>query len=183
MSNQATGVVDQRIAKALSHPVRAHILQILNDRVASPNEIAEEIKEPLGNVSYHVRALLNLELRRAGAHGPAPWRDRALLQGRHAPVLLRPRLDQAAALRASGHLRPHARARSGPTSPARWRTAASRPAPTGTLAHRAAAGRAGLGGAERDPQGRRSRTRCGSRPRAPTAVPTAARRASTRSSR
>lgn len=60
MSNQATGVVDQRIAKALSHPVRAHILQILNDRVASPNEIAEEIKEPLGNVSYHVRALLNL---------------------------------------------------------------------------------------------------------------------------
>lgn len=60
MSKQATGVVDQRIAKALSHPVRAHILQILNDRVASPNEIAEEIKEPLGNVSYHVRALLNL---------------------------------------------------------------------------------------------------------------------------
>ncbi len=60
MSNQATGVVDQRIAKALSHPVRAHILQILNDRVASPNEIAEEMKEPLGNVSYHVRALLNL---------------------------------------------------------------------------------------------------------------------------
>jgi DNA-binding transcriptional ArsR family regulator len=60
VTKQAAGVVDQRIAKALSHPVRAHILQILNDRVASPNEIAEEIKEPLGNVSYHVRALLNL---------------------------------------------------------------------------------------------------------------------------
>lgn len=54
------GVVDQRIAKALSHPVRANILAILNQRVASPNEISEELKEPLGNVSYHVRALLNL---------------------------------------------------------------------------------------------------------------------------
>jgi DNA-binding transcriptional ArsR family regulator len=60
MTTQTAGVVDQRIAKALSHPVRAHILQILNERVASPNEIAEDIKEPLGNVSYHVRALLNL---------------------------------------------------------------------------------------------------------------------------
>ncbi len=61
MNKQATEVVDQRIAKALSHPVRARILQILNERVASPNEIAEYMKEPLGNVSYHVRALLNLD--------------------------------------------------------------------------------------------------------------------------
>jgi DNA-binding transcriptional ArsR family regulator len=60
VSKQVAGVVDQRIAKALSHPVRANILAILNDRVASPNEISEELKEPLGNVSYHVRALLNL---------------------------------------------------------------------------------------------------------------------------
>lgn len=60
MSKQVAGLVDQRIAKALSHPVRANILAILNERVASPNEISEELKEPLGNVSYHVRALLNL---------------------------------------------------------------------------------------------------------------------------
>ena len=33
---------------------------ILNERVASPNEIAEEIEERLPNVSYHVRALLDL---------------------------------------------------------------------------------------------------------------------------
>lgn len=58
--SKVAGVVDQRIAKALSHPVRANILAILNDRIASPNEISEELKEPLGNVSYHVRALLNL---------------------------------------------------------------------------------------------------------------------------
>ena len=33
---------------------------ILNERVASPNEIAETIDERLPNVSYHVRALLEL---------------------------------------------------------------------------------------------------------------------------
>jgi DNA-binding transcriptional ArsR family regulator len=54
-------LVDPRLAKALSHPLRAHILAILNDRVASPNEIAEHLEERLPNVSYHVRALLDLE--------------------------------------------------------------------------------------------------------------------------
>lgn len=40
--------------------MRARILLILNERVASPNEIAEMIDERLPNVSYHVRALLDL---------------------------------------------------------------------------------------------------------------------------
>ena len=40
--------------------MRARILLILNERVASPNEIAEMIEERLPNVSYHVRALLDL---------------------------------------------------------------------------------------------------------------------------
>ena len=40
--------------------MRARILRILNERVASPNEIAEMIEERLPNVSYHVRALLDL---------------------------------------------------------------------------------------------------------------------------
>ena len=52
--------LDPRIAKALSHPMRAQILGILDERVASPNEIAEMIDERLPNVSYHVRALLDL---------------------------------------------------------------------------------------------------------------------------
>jgi DNA-binding transcriptional ArsR family regulator len=55
------GVVDPRLAKALSHPMRARILGILNDQVASPNEIADMLDEPLPNVSYHVRVLLELE--------------------------------------------------------------------------------------------------------------------------
>lgn len=60
MARQTLDLVDPRIAKALSHPMRARILVILNERVASPNEIAEIIDERLPNVSYHVRALQGL---------------------------------------------------------------------------------------------------------------------------
>jgi DNA-binding transcriptional ArsR family regulator len=60
MAKQRAGLVDERLAKALSHPMRAHILGILNERVASPNEISEMIDERLPNVSYHVRALHDL---------------------------------------------------------------------------------------------------------------------------
>jgi DNA-binding transcriptional ArsR family regulator len=55
------GLVDQRLAKALSHPLRARIFAILNERVASPTEIADILEERLPNVSYHVRALVDLE--------------------------------------------------------------------------------------------------------------------------
>jgi DNA-binding transcriptional ArsR family regulator len=61
MAKPPDGVVDPRLAKALSHPMRTRILSILNERVASPNEIAEMIDERLPNVSYHVRALLELD--------------------------------------------------------------------------------------------------------------------------
>ena len=60
MAKEQAGLVDERLAKALSHPMRAHILAILNERVASPNEIAGIIDERLPNVSYHVRALHKL---------------------------------------------------------------------------------------------------------------------------
>jgi DNA-binding transcriptional ArsR family regulator len=53
---------EPRVAKALSHPLRARILGILEERRASPRELSEELGAPLGNVSYHVRALLNLKL-------------------------------------------------------------------------------------------------------------------------
>jgi DNA-binding transcriptional ArsR family regulator len=55
------GLVDLRLAKALSHPLRARIFAILDEQVASPNEIAEMLDERLPNVSYHVRALAELE--------------------------------------------------------------------------------------------------------------------------
>ena len=51
---------DQVLIKALSHPVRANALTILNQRVASPKEIAIELREEVGKVSYHVKELRNL---------------------------------------------------------------------------------------------------------------------------
>jgi DNA-binding transcriptional ArsR family regulator len=61
MTVKRQALVDQRVAKALSHPLRAHVLAILNERVASPNDMAEQLGEPLGNVSYHVKALVELD--------------------------------------------------------------------------------------------------------------------------
>ena len=48
--------------KALAHPLRVRALAILTEREASPSELAEELDEPLGNVSYHVRLLHDLGL-------------------------------------------------------------------------------------------------------------------------
>jgi len=54
--------LDERLAKALSHPLRQRILQRLNeDGVRSPNELSRELGDPLGNVSYHVRILRELD--------------------------------------------------------------------------------------------------------------------------
>jgi len=57
-----TAITEPRVAKAFSHPLRAKILFILEDRAASPREIADELGVPIGNVSYHVRTLLSLKL-------------------------------------------------------------------------------------------------------------------------
>jgi DNA-binding transcriptional ArsR family regulator len=51
------GGIDQRLVKALGHPVRRKILQILGERVASPNEMSRHLDQPLGTVSYHVKVL------------------------------------------------------------------------------------------------------------------------------
>jgi DNA-binding transcriptional ArsR family regulator len=49
------------LARALAHPTRRRILQILSERVASPREMADELGEPLGRVSHHVRWLVGRE--------------------------------------------------------------------------------------------------------------------------
>jgi DNA-binding transcriptional ArsR family regulator len=46
------------VAKALSNPLRIQILREVRDRGRlSPSIYTQETGEPLGNVSYHVRAL------------------------------------------------------------------------------------------------------------------------------
>jgi len=54
------GHADGVLLKALSHPVRAHALTVLNQRVASPSELAAEQEEAVGYVAYHVRVLHEL---------------------------------------------------------------------------------------------------------------------------
>jgi len=53
--------VDPRLVKAIGHPLRLKLLTLLNERVASPSELAEELGETIGSVAYHVRTLAQLE--------------------------------------------------------------------------------------------------------------------------
>jgi DNA-binding transcriptional ArsR family regulator len=48
---------DPRYIKALSHPLRVRILAILEERTASPVQLADLLDASLGVVSYHVRTL------------------------------------------------------------------------------------------------------------------------------
>jgi len=53
---------DSVLLKALAHPVRARALTILNQKVASPSQLAAEQEEAVGYVAYHVRVLHELGL-------------------------------------------------------------------------------------------------------------------------
>jgi DNA-binding transcriptional ArsR family regulator len=47
--------------KLLGHPLRQRILTALNKRVASPKELADELGEDLGRLSYHVKVLADAD--------------------------------------------------------------------------------------------------------------------------
>jgi hypothetical protein len=49
--------IDQRLVRALCHPLRVQILELLTDRVASPNWLSEQLDASLSHVAYHTRAL------------------------------------------------------------------------------------------------------------------------------
>jgi DNA-binding transcriptional ArsR family regulator len=57
-----THLTDVNLVRALAHPLRARVLGILEERRASPRELADELGAPLGTVSYHVRTLAQLKL-------------------------------------------------------------------------------------------------------------------------
>jgi len=86
-----TNISDPRYVKALSHPLRVRILALLQERTASPRELAEWLDATLGTVSYHVRTLHDFglielvkttQVRGAIAH--------------HYKARIRPRVDDAA---------------------------------------------------------------------------------------
>ncbi len=53
-------ITDPSVAKALAHPLRTRVLAALEDRTASPSQLAAELDVPLGVLSYHVRRLAAL---------------------------------------------------------------------------------------------------------------------------
>jgi DNA-binding transcriptional ArsR family regulator len=59
--NEDEETIDQDLVKALGHPMRVRILEALQGRTASPTELSKKFGEPLGVVSYHANALLDVE--------------------------------------------------------------------------------------------------------------------------
>jgi len=49
--------IDQRLVRALAHPLRIQILEILSERIASPNTLSMELETGLSHVAYHTRTL------------------------------------------------------------------------------------------------------------------------------
>ncbi|HSC20272.1 MAG TPA: helix-turn-helix domain-containing protein [Solirubrobacterales bacterium] len=60
----ATPTIDwERLARAKTHPIQVSILELLTidtGRAMSPNEMAFEMQEPLGNLSYHATQLAEI---------------------------------------------------------------------------------------------------------------------------
>ena len=54
--------VELTTVKGLAHPLRVRILTVLNDRMASPNELSKELEEGLSQVSYHVKVLRDFKM-------------------------------------------------------------------------------------------------------------------------
>jgi DNA-binding transcriptional ArsR family regulator len=57
-----TNIDDPRYVKAMSHPLRVRILAMLEERTASPVELAGWLGASLGTVAYHVRTLERIGL-------------------------------------------------------------------------------------------------------------------------
>ncbi len=52
----------ERVIKALAHPLRVEILDLMNDGEWSPRELEMELEDNLGKVSYHVTVLRDFDL-------------------------------------------------------------------------------------------------------------------------
>lgn len=49
---------EQRMVRAVSHPVRVEILRLLEEGPSGPNRLSVRMGEKLGTVSYHMKVLL-----------------------------------------------------------------------------------------------------------------------------
>ena len=162
MKRQTASAVDSRLAKALAHPLRVQLLAALNEGVASPNELAKRLDEPLTNVSYHVRMLHDL-----GTIELVETEPRRGALEHYYRAVVRPFFGDRDWKRLPKNARGRSRTPScssyGMTPPRRSRRPLRRARHQAPEPQRARRRRGGLGGAERPP-GRDARPRCRSRP-------------------
>jgi len=59
--NELKTFFDPRLIKAIGHPVRAHILAVLNERIASGREIGEELGADVSSFYHHIELLEELD--------------------------------------------------------------------------------------------------------------------------
>jgi len=57
---ETADLIDNRLTKAIAHPLRLQILALANQRTISPSEYSEEMGAPLSTVAYHFRKLAEL---------------------------------------------------------------------------------------------------------------------------
>ena len=63
MSDSGKRVIDQRLVRAVAHPLRVEILEVLVGKgEMSPTQIAATLQSKPGNVSYHVNVLRECEV-------------------------------------------------------------------------------------------------------------------------
>lgn len=67
---------DRRLIKALCHPVREHILAVLNERIASAREIGEELGAEVSSFYHHIEELEKFGCIERGLLGSLPLRRR-----------------------------------------------------------------------------------------------------------
>ena len=60
MTNPQARLINQKLITALAHPTRVHAVIVLNERTASPAELAKELDRSVRHVSYHLEVLEDL---------------------------------------------------------------------------------------------------------------------------
>jgi DNA-binding transcriptional ArsR family regulator len=88
MPSESERDLDPRLLRAVAHPLRFRVLTRLNEVVASPKELSDELGEPLTNVAYHVTVL-----HRLGAIELVRTTPRRGATEHHYRAVLRPVLD------------------------------------------------------------------------------------------
>ncbi|MGB7686517.1 MAG: ArsR family transcriptional regulator [Solirubrobacterales bacterium] len=60
MTQKPPTLANPQLISALAHPTRVHALTVLNERTASPGEIAKELDRSVRHVTYHLERLEKL---------------------------------------------------------------------------------------------------------------------------